>query len=158
MHCLSRIEKKPRLSRSCVGHRQLSRRGTGTSMPPLQKKIGVEPKSTFTDVFDNTCDIGDFRAHIFYQQTTQELPKKHHEAGSPEQLPTDALSQIDYGHTRHCKDCKEVCLSQRTTQKAFWKIWVWVCVCVPPPHVQNALPPLMGSIATNFVSHEVFRL
>ena len=28
------------------------------------------------------------------------------------------------------KDCKEVCLCQRTTQKAFWKIWVWVCVRV----------------------------
>ena len=43
------------------------------------------------------------------------------------------------------KDCKEVYLCQRTTQKAFWKIWVWVCVCVwlsrrwasgsPPPYV-----------------------
>ena len=51
-------------------------------------------------------------------ETTQELPKKHHEAGPPEQLPTDALSQIDYGHTRRCKDCKEVCLCQRTTQRA----------------------------------------
>ena len=71
--------------------------------PPFKQKIGVEPENTFTDVFDNTCDIGDFKAHIFYQQTTQELPKKHHEAGSPEQLPTNALSQIDYGHTRHCK-------------------------------------------------------
>ena len=46
--------------------------------------------------------------HIFYPQTTQELPKKHHEAGLPEQLPTDALSQIDFGHTRHCEDCKGV--------------------------------------------------
>ena len=34
-------------------------------------------KNSFTDVFD----IGDFRAHIFCPQTTQELPKKHHEAG-----------------------------------------------------------------------------
>ena len=44
------------------------------------------------------------------------------EAGPPEQLPTDTLSQINYGHTRHCKDCKEFCLCQRTTQRAFWKI------------------------------------
>ena len=72
-------------------------------------------KSTFTDVFDNTYDIVDFRAHIFCPQTTQELPKRHNEVGPPEQLPTDALSQIDYGH---CEDC----LCQRTTQRAFWKI------------------------------------
>ena len=35
-------------------------------------------KNTFTDVFN----IGDFRAHIFCPQTTQELPKKHHEVGA----------------------------------------------------------------------------
>ena len=40
------------------------------------------------------------------------------------QLPTDALSQIDYGHTKHCEDC----LCQQTTQRAFWKIFVGVCV------------------------------
>ena len=40
---------------------------------------------------DNTCDIADFRAHIFRSQATQELPKNHNEAGRPEQLP----------HTRH---------------------------------------------------------
>ena len=39
-----------------------------------------EPKNTFTDVFDNTCDISYFKAHIFCPQTTQELPKKHNEA------------------------------------------------------------------------------
>ena len=43
---------------------------------------------------------------------SKELPKKPHEAGLPEQMPTDALSQIDYGHTRHCEDCKDVCLCQ----------------------------------------------
>ena len=69
---------------------------------------------TQPDIFDVTSSICDFRAHIFYPQTTQELPKKHYGAGPPEQLPTDALSQIDYRHTRHCKDCKEVCLCQRT--------------------------------------------
>ena len=41
-------------------------------------------KNVFTDVFDITCDIGDFRVHIFCPQTTQELPNKHHEAGLPE--------------------------------------------------------------------------
>ena len=49
---------------------------------------------TLTDVFDVTSSICDFRAHIFCPQTTQKLPKKHHEAGPPEQLPTDVSSQI----------------------------------------------------------------
>ena len=34
-----------------------------------------------------TCGIGDITAHIYCAQTAQELPKKHHEAGLPEQLP-----------------------------------------------------------------------
>ena len=38
---------------------------------------------------------------IFCPQKTEELPKKHNEAGPPEQLLTDALSQIDYKHTVH---------------------------------------------------------
>ena len=71
---------------------------------------------------DDTCDISDFRTRIFCPQTTQELPKKHNEARLPEQPPTDALSQIDYRHTRHCEDC----LCQWTMQRALWKIWVGV--------------------------------
>ena len=67
------------------------------------------------------------RAHIFCPQTTQELPKKHHDARMPEQLTTNALSQINYRHTRHYEDCKEVCLCQQTMQTAFWKICVRVC-------------------------------
>ena len=74
-------------------------------------------ENTFTDVFDITSDIGDFRPHIFCPQATKELPRNNHEAGPPIQLSTDALSQIDYGHTRHYEDCKEVCLCQRTTFK-----------------------------------------
>ena len=53
-------------------------------------------------VFDITCGIGDLRTYIFSPPTTQELPKKHHEAGSSKQLPTYALSQIDYGRPEHC--------------------------------------------------------
>ena len=30
-----------------------------------------------------------------------------------EQLPTDALSQIGYGYTRHCEDWKEIYLCQK---------------------------------------------
>ena len=44
-------------------------------------------------------------AHIFRTQTAKELSKKHNEAGLPEQLPIDVLSQIDYGHTRHREGC-----------------------------------------------------
>lgn len=62
----------------------------------------------------------------FCPQTTQELPKKHHETGTRKKLPTDALSQIDYEHTRHYEDSKEVRLCQ---QRAFWKIYVGVCAC-----------------------------
>ena len=41
------------------------------------------PKDTFMDVFDISCDIGnfEFRAHIFCPHTTQELPKRHYDAG-----------------------------------------------------------------------------
>ena len=88
----------------------------GGGVDRVSLRFGAE-KNTITDVFDNTCDISDFRAHIFCPETTLELPKKHNEVGPPEQLPTDALSQIDYGHTRHCEDC----LCQRTTQRHFGK-------------------------------------
>ena len=88
--------------------------GEQSPHPPVPNVL--VPKNPLKDVFDNTFDIGDFRAHIFCPQTTQELAEKHHEAGRPEQLPTDTLSQIDYGHTRHCEDCREVCLYQRTKQ------------------------------------------
>ena len=50
-----------------------------------------------------------------------------------EQLPPDALSQIDYGHTRHCEDCKEVCVCQRTTPLH------------PTSRFKNAPPPLWPS-------------
>ena len=55
-------------------------KGGGGAVPHV-----LVPKNTFTDVFDNTRDI-------FCPQTTQELPKKHDEAGSPEDndLPTGA--------------------------------------------------------------------
>ena len=66
--------------------------GGGMLTPsPLKQKFGkgkaskvLEPKNTLTDVFDNTLDISDFRAHIFCLQTTQGPPKKHNEAGPSE--------------------------------------------------------------------------
>ena len=66
------------------------------------------PKSTFTDIFDNTFDISDFRAHIFCPQTTLGLPKKHSEAGPPEH--TDTLDTV------------KIACAKRTTQRAFLKI------------------------------------
>ena len=67
------------------------------------------PKNTFTDVFDNTCDISAYFLPSDNSRTTG-LPKKHNE-----QLPTDALSQIDHGHTRLCEDC----LCQQIMQRVF---------------------------------------
>ena len=85
---------------------------------------------------DITCGIGGIRVHIFYLQTTQQLPKKHHEAGPPEQLPTDALSQSDYGHTRHCEDCKEVFWGGICMHMAKWEM------SPPPPNVSRRSAPL----------------
>ena len=42
--------------------------------------------------FGGTRGIVDTRAQIFFPQTTEELPKKYHEAGTPEQKSiTDTL-------------------------------------------------------------------
>ena len=38
-------------------------------------------KTLLRDVFDISCDIGDFRAHSSCPQMTQELPKKHYDGG-----------------------------------------------------------------------------
>ena len=83
-------------------HRWPSRGAGGYIVPPNKNAPPpyiLVPKNTFTFVFDNTCDIGNFTAHIFCSQATQKLPKKHNEPGPPEQLPTDALSRINYKHT-----------------------------------------------------------
>ena len=59
----------------------------------------------------------------------------------PPSRATDALSQIDCRHTRHCKHYKEVCLCKRSTQRAFWEIWVGVCAWLgerwPPPRFKT---------------------
>ena len=80
-------------------HRWPSRVACSTPKQKCPPPYILVPKNTLTVVFDNTCDSGDFTAHIFCSQTTQELPKKHNEAGPSGQLPTDVLSQIDYEHT-----------------------------------------------------------
>ena len=79
---------------------------------------------TFTDVTDITCDMADFKAHIhiFCPMTSCELSKKHHGAAPPKNCLLMHCDKSKYGHTRHCEDCKEVCLCQRTTRRAFWRI------------------------------------
>ena len=103
-------------------HRQ-RRRGTGVFSPSPPTKIwrghakrpdALVLKNTFTDVFD----IGDFRAHISCPQTTQELPKKHHEAGAHLMGSYMKLDRRNNCLLTHChksitdkidsKDCKEV--------------------------------------------------
>ena len=81
--------------------------GLGAVAHHPKEKCGTDspPPTPPTDAFDNTCDIS---AHFL----PSELPTKYNEEGPPEQLPTDTLSQIDYGQTKHCEDC----LCQRTTQ------------------------------------------
>lgn len=85
----------------------------------------------------------------FCPQTTHELHKKHHEAGPLEQLTTDALSQIDYGNTRHCENCKELCWCQETTQRTFWKIcvavWAWLSGRWASRTFQKAPLPLVST-------------
>ena len=85
----------------------------------------------------------------FCPETNHELHKKHHEAGPLEQLTTDALSQIDYGNTRHCEDCKEFCWCQEKTQRTFWKICVGVCAWLggrwASRTFQKAPPPLVST-------------
>ena len=47
--------------------------GGGNFLVPKNVVKGVS--QTLTDVSDITCDIGDFRAHIFVPETTQEVAK-----------------------------------------------------------------------------------
>ena len=61
--------------------------GEGFSFP----RFGTEKQM---DVFNNTCEVGevgDFRVHLPSDDSRTKL--------------TDALSEADYGHTRHCEDC-----------------------------------------------------
>ena len=89
--------------------------------PPFHVLV---PEDTFTDVFDITCDMADFKAHIhiFCPQTSYELSKKRHEATPPKNCLVTHCDKSKYEHTRHSEDCKEVCLCQRTTRRAFWRI------------------------------------
>ena len=93
--------------KSCRGGAGGSVAPTNRNAPPpkvlVPKNSVRRGPQTLTGVFNITRNIS-------CPQTTPELPKKHQEAGPPEQLPTDALSQIDYGHSRHCEGCKEVYL------------------------------------------------
>ena len=69
-------------------HRRRSSGGRGGEGDPWPARFGAKKHK---DEFENTCNMGDFRAHIFCPQMTQELPKKHYEAGLPEQLPTTCI-------------------------------------------------------------------
>ena len=93
-------------------HRRQSRGSRGSVASPIEILGSPTPsfgaEKNFTDVFDNTCGHRRLQnAHFLPSDGTQELPKKHHEARPPEQLPTNVttnvLSQLDYGHTRHLK-------------------------------------------------------
>ena len=89
-----------------------------------------EPKNTFTEPMYLTIPVTSatsqrtfsvLRQLKDYQRSTMKQSRQNR---LNPQLPTDALSQIDYRHTEHCEDCS----CQQTTQGAFWKIFVGVCV------------------------------
>ena len=62
-------------------------------------------------MYFSLADIGDFRAHIFYPQTTQELPNMHHDAGTLEQLTPDHCHKSITDILDTVKiNCKDVCL------------------------------------------------
>ena len=62
-------------------------------------------------MYFSLADIGHFRAHIFYPQTTQELPNMHHDAGTLEQLTPDHCHKSITDILDTVKiNCKEVCL------------------------------------------------
>ena len=54
--------------------------GGGVEEKGVRSPLVLVARNTFTDIFDNTCDIGDFKANIFCPQMTQGLPKKHHKS------------------------------------------------------------------------------
>ena len=101
----------------CIGGGAGGAGGSVAPSPPPHKQITnigrknppstvLVPKDTCTDVFDITCDMADFKGHIFCPQTTYELSKKHHDAGSPKNCLLLHCDRSKYGHTRHCEDCK----------------------------------------------------
>ena len=111
---------------------------------------------TENNASDITCGIGDIRAQILCPQTTQGRPKKQPWSRTTAywRIVTNRLRK--HKNTRHCEDYKEVCVYQRTTQRAFKKTWTGVCPRLserwapsrPPTSpftFQNAPPPLWPS-------------
>ena len=139
--------------RSCFQRQQS--RGAGGIAPPQKKKIGggrAHPcfgaeKHFYTYTFYITCEISDLRAHISALRRLKNYLRSTMKQDRLNKLDTDALSQIDYGHSRHCEDWKEVCLCQLKTPKVFWKIWVRVpygWVEDQPSGTSRNLPSLNG--------------
>ena len=100
--------------------------GRGKGSPPPPPPYVFNAEKHFYGMY-LALPVKSATSERFCPETNHELHKKHHEAGPLEQLTTDALSQIDYGNTRHCEDCKEFCWCQEKTQRTFWKICVGVC-------------------------------
>ena len=122
---------------------------------PLAPRFGA--KNTFTDVVDITCDISDFRAHIFCPKKTQKLPKKHHEAGPPEQSWTTAYGCIVTNRLRKHKTVtvktgKRLLVPTKNAKGIFGKFeegYAHGWVEDEPPKFQNAPPRLHMRKAVN---------
>ena len=75
--------------------------GVHSPPPPLKKKW----------MNFSLADIGDFKVHIFYPQTTQELLNMHQDAGTLDQLTPDHCHKSITDTLDTVKiNCKEVCL------------------------------------------------
>ena len=100
------------------------------------------PKNTCKGIIDNTCDIGDFRAHIFCPQTTQELYLRS----------TMEQDRLNNCLLMHCHKSITDTLANMKTAKRFLvptsnakvikkKIWVGVWVLLSERWVPSPLPP-----------------
>ena len=122
------------------------------------------PKNPLKDVFDNTFDIGDFRAHIFCPQTTQEPAEKH--LVKQDRLVnclliqchksiTDTLDTVKIEKRFACANEQRKIKGHFGTSEGSMRIAEWKMSPFPPSPLtfQNAPPPL----ARNALLHKTLR-
>ena len=136
----------------------------GEQSPPPRPHVLV-PKNPLKDVFDNTFDIGDFRAHIFCPQTTQEPAEKH--LVKQDRLVnclliqchksiTDTLDTVKIEKRFACANEQRKIKGHFGTSEGSMRIAEWKMSPFPPPSpltFQNAPPPL----ARNALLHKTLR-
>ena len=141
---------------------------TGGTVAPQTKIWEEEPPHTHTHthtrilVPKNTyrwiwhwwiLPVSSTTLELFCPKMTRELPKKHHEAGLPEQAWNNCLQMhchksITDTLDTACEDWKEVWLCQLKLPKVFWKIWGGIRAWwkVSPPAFQKCPFPLSRGV------------